>query len=182
MMNRIEAIESWISKTVEKDLEDDIPNDDIVASIVIGVFGVLIGAYYVAHQTRSTGFFTEAFGTLEMFLFYGFLIYWIVTSALILLGHKNLSRDLDFGGLFFATASIAWLFVVFPFDFAHFADVLPDSLRFLVQWISNDIARVLMVPAFIVHLGFAVVSALLRVSVYRARAGKTRLHGLSRVE
>jgi hypothetical protein len=45
---------------------------------------------------------------------------------------------------------------VFPFEFAHFADVSPDSLRFLVGWISNDIARVLMVLAIIVYLGAAV--------------------------
>jgi hypothetical protein len=60
--------------------------------------------------------------------------------------------------------------VVFPFDFAYSADALPDSLRFLVQWISNDVARVLMVLSFVVHLSLAVYSAILRVSVYRARA------------
>jgi hypothetical protein len=48
--------------------------------------------------------------------------------------------------------------VGFPFEFAEFADVLPESLRFLVQWISNDIARVLMVLAIIVHLAGAVYS------------------------
>src|SRR5215203_4522405 len=34
--------------------------------------------------------------------------------------------------------------VVFPFNFAHFADVVPDFLAFLVSWITNDIARVLI--------------------------------------
>jgi len=82
-----------------------------------------------------------------------------------------LSRDIDaFGGLVFVTIGAAWLFVVFPFDFAYFADVLPSFLRFLVQWISNDIARVVMVLWIIVNLVAAVYYAILRVFVRKARA------------
>ena len=45
----------------------------------------------------------------------------------------------------FGIIASAWfLTVVFPFDFAHFADVVLDFLRFLVSWITNDIARVLI--------------------------------------
>ncbi len=93
-----------------------------------------------------------------MFLFYGSLIFWIVSAGLEgVFGRRLLSRLFDaFGGLVFATIGITWLLVVFPFEFAYFADVLPDSLRFLVQWISNDIARVLMVLGIIVYLGAAV--------------------------
>jgi len=70
-----------------------------------------------------------------MLLLYGSLICWIVTSAVLLFGRKNLSRDLDsFGGLIFATVGIAWLFVVFPFEFAYFADVVPDFSDF---WCSG---------------------------------------------
>jgi hypothetical protein len=50
----------------------------------------------------------------------------------LLLGKKDLSRDIDsFGGLIFTTICIAWLAIVFPFDFTNFPDVLPDFLRFL---------------------------------------------------
>ncbi len=91
-------------------------------------------------------------------MLYGSLVFWIVTAGLEgVLGQRLLSRLFDtFGGLIFATVATAWLLVVFPFEFAYFADVLPDSLRFLAQWISNDIARVLMVLGIIVHLGAAV--------------------------
>ena len=41
-------------------------------------------------------------------------------------------------------ASAWFLMVVFPFNFAHFADVVPDFLAFLISWITNDIARVLL--------------------------------------
>ncbi|MFX0114501.1 MAG: hypothetical protein ACFFB3_08130 [Candidatus Hodarchaeota archaeon] len=102
------------------------------------------------------------------------LLYWILSSALLVFGRKNPSRDLDFfGGLLYATIGIAWLLVVFPFEFEYFVDVLPDVLRFLLRWISNDIARGLLVLAFIVHLVSAVYSGTLRVAVYRARARKT---------
>jgi hypothetical protein len=86
-------------------------------------------------------------------------------------GRKNLSRDIDaFGGTIFVTIGGIWLFVVFPFEFAYFADVLPESLRFLVQWFSNDIARVLIVLWTIVNGAAAVYYGILRVSVRKARA------------
>jgi hypothetical protein len=79
-------------------------------------------------------------------------------------GLRLLSRLFDvFGGIIFALISTTVLLVIFPFDFAYFADVLPDSLRFLVQWISNDIARVVMA------LG---VSGLLFATVYSPIAYK----------
>ena len=156
-MNKTEAIKSHFSKRAEEDMEDVIPYDERVVSYAIILFGVLIVVYFVAHQMWSTGFFTPTFGTLEMIMLYGSLIYWIVTSALLLFVRKNLSRDLDvFGGLIFATVGTAWLLVVFPFEFTYFADVLPDFLRFLAQWISNDIARVVMVLGIIGYLGAAV--------------------------
>ncbi|MGD8505871.1 MAG: hypothetical protein PVF15_04325 [Candidatus Bathyarchaeota archaeon] len=172
-MNVTEAIESHFSKRAEEDMEDVIPYDERVVSIAIVVFGVLIMLYFAAHQMWPTGFFTTTIGTLEMLLLYGSLIYWIVASALLLIDRKNLSRGIDvFGGLLFVTVSTAWLFVVFPFEFIYFADVLPDFLRFLVQWISNDIVRVLMVLGIIVHLVLAVYSTILRVFVWKARARK----------
>jgi hypothetical protein len=146
------------------------PYEDRGLSIGIIVGGVLVGSFLVAHQVRSTGFLTAAFGTLEMLLLYGTLLFWIVTSALIVVGQKGLSRALDLGGLFFAAGALAWLFVVFPFDLTHVADVLPEPLRILLQWISGDIARVLTVLGFVVHLGLALFSVTIRVSVHRTRA------------
>ncbi|MFX0013438.1 MAG: hypothetical protein ACFFB2_01765 [Promethearchaeota archaeon] len=167
----VESLKNRISKTAEEELDDEIAFDDRVSSIVIIVVGVLIGLYFVTHQIGATGFFTVTFGMLEMFFLYGFFIFWITTSTLILLGHKNPSRDLDsFGGLFFATVSIAWLFVVFPFEFAYFADILPAFLGIFVKWISNDIARVLLVLLFFIHIVAAVYSLVLRLFVRKVRA------------
>ena len=148
-MSETRAIRSRFSELVEKEVEYADPYEDRGLSIAIVAAGVLMGLFFVAHQARSTGFFTATFGTLEMLLIYGVLLYWILTAALIIVGQKNLSRDLDLGGLFFAAIAVALL---------------------LVQWSSNDIARVLMVLSLIVHLVLAVFSAALRLSVYRARA------------
>jgi len=51
--------------------------------------------------------------------------------------------------------------IIFPFDFAHFADVVPDFLRFLVSWISNDIARVLIILGTVGGIVFVGVNAVL---------------------
>ena len=49
-------------------------------------------------------------------------------------------------------------------------DVLPGSLRFLVQWISNDIARGVMALWIILNGVAAVYYGTLRVFVRKARA------------
>jgi hypothetical protein len=169
-LNRKDTIKNWFSRTVEEELEDYIPDEERTTSIVLIVVCVLIMLYYVAHMMLSTGFFTATLGTLEILFLFGVPIFWIATSTLMLVERKNQSRDLDsYGGLIFATAGIAWLLVLFPFEFAYFTDVLPVFLRFLLQWISNDIARVLMVLLFIFHLVTAGFSLILRVHVHKAR-------------
>jgi hypothetical protein len=151
------ANESWFSRG-KAEVEKGIPFSERVVGIAIVLFSVLMVLYFVAHQRRSTGFFTTAFGTSEMLLLYGLLILGIISAGLEgVLGLRLHSRIFDvFGGLILAAVCTAWLLVVFPFEFAYFADVLPESLRFLVQWISNDIARVLMVLAIILYLGAAI--------------------------
>ncbi len=171
-LNASEVSGSWFSRLIEGELKDDMEYDQRVGGTAIFVFGVLGALFFVAHQTWSTGFFTATFGALEMLLLYGYLIAVMVSGTLYgLLGRKHLSRLFDvFGGLLFSAVSITWLLVVFPFEFAHFADVLPDFLRFLVQWISNDIGRVLMVLLIIFLLAGEVFMTLMHVGVRRARA------------
>jgi hypothetical protein len=156
-LNETEVTENWFSRG-KAEADKGIPTAERVVGVGIVVFCVLMVWYFAIHQTQSTGFFNEKFGTLEMIMFYGYLVFWIVTAGLEgVLGQRLLSRLFDtFGGILFAAVSTAWLLVVFPFEFAYFADVSPDFLRFLVQWISNDIARVVMVLGIIGYLGAAV--------------------------
>ena len=153
----MKANESWFSRG-KAEAEKGIPFSERIVGISIVVFSVLIVLYFVAHQTGATGFFTPTFGKLEMLMLYGLLILGIISAGLEgVFGQRLYSRIFDvFGGLILAAIALTWLLVVFPFDFAYFADVSPDSLSFLVQWISNDIARVLMALAIIVYLAAAV--------------------------
>jgi len=153
----MKANESWFSRG-KAEAEKGIPFSERFVGIAIVVFSVLMISYLAAHQVRSTGFFTAKFGTPEMFMLYGVLILGIISAGLEgVFGLRLYSRLFDvFGGLLLAAVCTIWLLVVFPFEFAHFADVSPDSLSFLVRWISNGIARVLMVLAIIVYLGAAV--------------------------
>ena len=170
-ISKLESIKNRFSKTAKGELSDEIAADDKVASILLIVVNALFGLYLILHQTISTGFFTPKFSAFEMIMLYGIPIYWITTSILILIGQKHPSRDLDsYGGLFFATFAISWLIVIFPFEFTRFADALPDSLRFLFQWISNEIAIMLLILLFIIHLILGVYSLILRLYVRKARA------------
>jgi hypothetical protein len=169
ILSETKATKNWFDRRAEAEAKKDIiPYSERVGNIVGVVIGVLFMLYFVAHQTGSTGFFTSKFDTLEMFLFYGSMILGIVSSALkVLFGRKNLTRLFDIFYGVFVIINIAWFFMVFPFDFAHLADLLPSFLRFLVQWISNDIARVLMVIGIIVAPIMVIYTAILYMLVRR---------------
>ena len=158
-MNKTESDENWFSRA-KAEADKGVPSNDRFVGVVIVVVSILMMLYFAANQVWSTGFFTTAFGTLEIIMLYGNLTAWIITGTLEgVLGQRFLSRLFDvFGGIIFITISLAWLTLVFPFNFAYFADVLPDFLRFLVQWLSNEIARVLMVIGVIVFTVVAVYS------------------------
>ena len=160
---------NWFARHVEAEAKKDtMPYSERVGNVVGFVVTIVVIFYFVAHQMWSTGFFTSNFGTIEAFLFYGALIYQIFPTAMkVLFGRKNFARLFEiFGAVLFA-AALAWLFVIFPFDFAYFADVLPSFLRFLLQWISNDIARVIMVLGIIAAPVMLIYTAILYVFVRR---------------
>jgi len=115
---------------------------EIVSAFII----LLIFAFYLYHQVENTGFFTSKFGNWEMFAFYGSLFLSLVPPlARAWLGRRNPVRPVEaFCNLFFALA-LLYLLLVFPFNFAHFADALPVAVRFMFGWLSNDIAKVAMV-------------------------------------
>jgi hypothetical protein len=175
-LNETETTESWLSRRVAYEIKDLTSQSRSHPRIAIagGAVLTLVVFYLCAHQVSSTGFFTATFSTSEMLLLYGSLIEWIGVAVLEALGRKNLSRDIDaFGRIIFVTISGIWLFVVFPFEFTYFADVLPDFLRFLVQWISNDIARGIIVLWTIVNGVAAVYYGILGVSVRKALSART---------
>lgn len=138
--------QTWFSRA-KADADKGIPTDERLSSAAIAVVSVLMVLFFMSHQTQSTGFFTVEFGLFEQFLFYGYWGVWLTTASLEgILGLRLLSRLFDvFGGIIFLVISTVVLLIIFPFDFQYLADVLPESLRFLLEWISDDIARVVMV-------------------------------------
>ena len=131
-----------------------LPLNGRIFGIAIVIVSILMIMFFRDHQIHSTGFFTSKFGTMEIIMLYGFWIFWITTASLeAIFNQRLLSRIVDtFGGVIFAAVSIAWNLVVFPFEFAYFANVIPEYLKFLVQWISNDIAWIIMIALMILHL------------------------------
>jgi len=167
-LNETKATKNWCARRAEAEAKKDIiPYSQRVGNIVGVVVGFLIGLYFVAHQMGSTGFFTSKFGPIETLFYVPLLFSVVTTAAKVVVGRKNLARLFDAFGAILYTVATTWLFVVFPFDFAYFADVLPSFLRFLLQWISNDIARVLMVLGIIASLVMAIYTAIMYVLVRR---------------
>jgi hypothetical protein len=160
-LNETETPKGWFTRHAEAEAKKDVITFSERAGNIVGVvIGLLAVLYFVLHQQWSTGFFTSEFGTLEMLLFYVSMFFGIISSALrALLSRKNPVRLLEAIGLLFTTVAIAWFFVVFPFDFTFVADVLPGSLRFLLQWISNDVARGLMILGIIITLVMTIYTA-----------------------
>ena len=67
---------NWFARRAEAEAKKDtLPYSDRVGNVVAVVVIILVTLYFIAHQMWSTGFFTSEFGSLEMFLFYGALIY-----------------------------------------------------------------------------------------------------------
>ena len=166
-LGETKATKNWFARRAEAEAKKDtMPYSERVGNVVAVVVIILVALYFVAHQMWATGFLTSKFGTLEMFLFYGVIIYQIVpTASRALFGRKNLARLFEIFGSVLGTVALAWFFVVFPFDFAYFADALPSFLRFLLQWISNDIVRVLIVLGIIAAPIMAIYTTMLYVLV-----------------
>jgi hypothetical protein len=147
----------WLSQA-KAEADKGIPHFDRAFSFFMFVFSILLIIYFANHQMQSTGFLTKSFGLLEIIFLYGYSVFWIISAGLEgVLGQRLLSRMVDaFGGVIFGGICIIWLFFVFPFDFTNFAVVLPDHIRFLLVWISNDIARVIMLLGIILHISGAI--------------------------
>lgn len=105
----------------------------------------LIGGFYIAHQAWSTGFFTADFTILLATAFYASVFYVIVNSAAkVLIARKDVVILIELIGAVLFMGVAAWVYFVFPFNFAHLADVVPVQAQFALTWITNDIGRIIV--------------------------------------
>jgi hypothetical protein len=136
------------SKTHEGNRQEFLTLPQRFGEIVSAIIITLILGFYLYQQFENTGFFTSGFGPWEMFAFYGSILLSLLpplTRARF--GRRNPVRPLEtFTNIFFVFSMI-FLLEVFPFDFAHFPDALPQAIRFMFWWLTNDVAKIAMVLA-----------------------------------
>ncbi len=133
----------------------------VVAMLVL--FGFL--AY---HQFTQTGFFTDAFGPVEMLALYGpILVSFAAPIVRALNGHPNPARPFDVATNLSLALGSLWLFIVFPFDFTHLADALPGVLRLVLSWVTNDLGKVLLMLQVIIGPIAALVTLFKYLAVQR---------------
>jgi hypothetical protein len=165
-------VKDWFARHAESEAKKDLIKLSDRAGELIGIFCILIFlVFFITHQTSSTGFFTSKFGRLEQFLFYGSLSFGIITSiGKIIIGRKNPIRPLEAFGAIFSCIALLWLLHVFPFDFSHLADFLPEILKLITMWISNGIAKIFMIIGIVGSLVTSINIIALYVSIHSMQA------------
>lgn len=157
----------WFSGTAEARASED----RIRVSGRIGeVFGIAVSLiiffFLYENQLRGVAFFTPSFGGLESILFYAPLFTGMALSlARALYGRRNGLRPFDAVNALFLAFAAFWLLSVFPFDFAHFADMFPASIQFIFAWLPNWVGRVLFALAGVGSLVNFAYTAVLYTSV-----------------
>ena len=158
---------SWTQGIAKREAARDVMrNSERVGEAFAILFFYLVILFFAVNQVDDTGFFTSDFGTTEMVLFYGGLIFGMVAPVLrLILGRRNQVRPVELisNGFFIIAAS--YLLSVFPFDFAHFPDLLPEGIQFMADWITNDIAMVGLSIIIVIVMIVSVWTAFLYIVV-----------------
>ncbi|HUL39887.1 MAG TPA: hypothetical protein VLU38_06315 [Methanomassiliicoccales archaeon] len=161
------AESSWTESIAKREAARDVMrNGERVGEAFAILFFYLVILFFVVNQVDDTGFFTTGFGSTEMVLFYGGLIFGMIAPILrLILGRRNKVRPVELisNGFFIIAAS--YLLSVFPFDFAHFPDLLPEGIQFMFDWITNDIARVGLSIIIVIVIIVSVWTAFLYIVV-----------------
>ncbi len=132
--------------------------------LITGAMLVLFG-FLAAHQFMDTGFFTDSFGPVEMFCLYGPILVSLAPPVIRALnGQQNPARPFDAATSLCLALGSLWLLIVFPFEFAHLADIRPGAVRFLLSWVTNDLGRALLILQVII----GPLSALATIAKYLA--------------
>jgi len=158
---------SWTEGVVKREAARDVMSmGQRLGEAVAIAFSLIVLLFFVANQVQDTGFFTSSFGAAEMVLFYGSLLFGMAAPMLrLFLGRRNKVRPVELISTGFFIVATSYLLYVFPFDFSHLADLLPGSIQFLLDWITNDIAEALFGLAIVVATFASVWMAFLYVMV-----------------
>jgi hypothetical protein len=143
MADKVFCTEPWIMRMARKEADRDVLKlSERVGELAAFLVITLIGIYFIALQVEGTGFFAPSFSAFDMALFYGALFYGLVPSLTrAATGRRNLARPLDVAGSVLFIISGSYFLTHWAFDFSHFADILPQSLQFVLSWVTNEIAQ-----------------------------------------
>lgn len=131
-----------------------------IGEIVGIIFVVLVAAFFAYHFIWNTGFMTASFGATGAVLLFGsFTMSIIVSGARAILGKRDKVRPFELVSEVYWAIAALWFLIVFPFNFAHFADPLPHYLRFVISWISNEIGWIILLLTVLVSIGTAIYTA-----------------------
>ena len=134
---------------------------------------LLVFGFFASHQVAHTGFYTARFGAMAMVCVYGpILLSFAAPIVRAVTGRRNPARPFEVVANGFLAIAALWLLLVFPFNFAHLADVLPAAIRFVLAWISNDIGKVVMILQIIVGTSWAAVTLVQYLSVRRQESSR----------
>jgi hypothetical protein len=135
---------------------------------------LLLLTFFVYHQWKGTGFFTDKFGSTEMLALYGPII--ISMAAPIqraVQGRSNPARPLEaISDLSLAIGSI-WLWNHFPFNFAHLADPFPSAMHFAFAWITNNVGRFILLFQIVISIISSISTIMTYISERRHASTKS---------
>ena len=111
---------------------------------VVAMLGLL--GFFLLHQSTNTGFFTPRFGSFEMLALYlPILVSFAAPIVRAIGGRQNPARPFQAAMSSTLALGSLWLVIIFPFNFARLADVLPSALQFVISWINDDMGRFILI-------------------------------------
>lgn len=150
----------------EEARKDRLSRESIVGEVAaLFVLSFLLW-FFIAHKLQDTGFYTDEFGSLEMFMMYfagGFAVSIVILRLII--RRRNLLRPLDGVNLLFLSAAHAVLLASFPFDFEHVDAVLPGFLKWMVTWMTDWIGAAVLALGLVGGLIGAAVTFIIYFAV-----------------
>jgi hypothetical protein len=148
---------------VNKIDQPDLTKPQRWAGLYTVVLMLLLLAFFIIHQVAGSAFFTGRFGRAEMLALYGPIILSLAPPIQRLVqGKRNPARPLEAVTDFSLALGSLWLWIHYPFDFAHVADIFRPDMRFAFSWLTNNIARFILILQVV--LGF--ISGLATIVTY----------------
>ncbi len=124
---------------------------------------LLVLLFFVLHQYRNTAFFTGRFRPAEMVALYLPIIFSMAAPLMrTIQGKTDPARLVEAISDILLAAGSIWLLNIFPFNFAHFADIFPASMQPAFGWITDSVGRVILA----LQIAIASISVLTALVTY----------------